>query len=147
MAAVTWQLTFSSVFLYSASNQLWLATVHKAPLGKAAVTPPVTDCVQVSIPEAPTQCLLPEPLCQGFTHALQPPPCSQSQQQGPGSETALPTTNPRSLFHSKSTITTGLATSPWLLNCLMLLVKLEALIKVVLLCRSSFLFVSCRKKE
>lgn len=29
----------------------------------------------------------------------------------------------------------------------MLLVKLEALIKVVLLCRSSFLFVSCRIRE
>lgn len=95
MAAVTWRLTFFTAFLYSLSNQPWPAAVHKAPFGKAAVTPPVTDCVQVSVPEAPTRRLLPEPLCQGFTHALQPPPRGQSQQQGPGSEAAPAAANPR----------------------------------------------------
>lgn len=63
-------------FLYSASRQLWLSAVIKAKLGKAAATPPVTDCVQVSVPEASTQFLLPEPPRQGFTRALQPPPRS-----------------------------------------------------------------------
>lgn len=98
-------------FLYSASHQRRLTAVIKAEPGKAAVTPPVTDCVQVSVPEASTQFLLPEPPCQGFTHALQPPPRSKSQQQGPGSEAAPATSSPRSWYQSMSTITAGLETA------------------------------------
>lgn len=121
-----------SVLLCSPSNQLsWPAAVHKAPFGRAAVTPPVTDCIQVRIPEAPTQCLLPETLCQGFTRALQPPPCSQPQQQGPGPEMALAAAGPRSLFQFALAFTTGLEMTLWLWNsltCCLLIYKLLSFI-------------------
>lgn len=42
------------LFFYSTSKQLWPAADHKSPFWNTAVTPSISDWVQVSIPEATT---------------------------------------------------------------------------------------------